>query len=281
MIEQLQLLVGRLFLALGRLLDAQPHVLLESPQIGDDALSRAAIGPKRLDQRPVCVSLAVLFSVTRSNEHARILRGNPSPSSRKVYTTSRFTCQRSAIRPFAKNPGKLHTSRTPISVQKKSEKSPTRRNCRTWVSVGAPPFSSCTLARRPAAKIDPQFSSRSASGTYPPERLRRDSNTHPGDPPLDCNNRGPQECQNVDGPNCSRPNCSQLFPIVPIVDCSPIVRQLFGSLAGSQSIAGRSRPLPPLLTSTLPLTGRRRLNIIRPLTSTAVNARFKEETVFP
>ena len=135
-IEQLQLLVGRLFLflSLGRLLDAQPHGLLELSQLGDDALSRAAIGPKRLDQRPVCVSLAILFSVTRSNEHARILRDARPPSSRKVYTTSRFTFQRSAIRPLHKNPGKLHTSRNPISVQKIFKKSASRRNCRTWAS---------------------------------------------------------------------------------------------------------------------------------------------------
>ena len=62
-----------LLLALGRPLDAAPLGLLELAQIGDHPLPRAAIGPIRLDQRPVGVSVAVFRSITRANEHARIL----------------------------------------------------------------------------------------------------------------------------------------------------------------------------------------------------------------
>ncbi len=59
--------------AFGGVLDAQPMRFIELPEIGDDALSRPALGAIRLHQRPVGVSLSVLPAITRANEHARIV----------------------------------------------------------------------------------------------------------------------------------------------------------------------------------------------------------------
>ena len=77
-------------LAFGGLLDAQALRLVKLAQIGHHALPRAALRAVRLHQRPIGVSLAVLFAVARANEHARILRSLPDDPKGKVFTTTPF-----------------------------------------------------------------------------------------------------------------------------------------------------------------------------------------------
>ncbi len=102
--------------------DAAPLCIFELSQIGDNALPGSASASIRFDQRPVGVSLAILCSVTRPDEHARILRGNRPHSSRKVFTRSRFTFQRPGNRPFRVKPGKLHPLSDPVWTQSISGK---------------------------------------------------------------------------------------------------------------------------------------------------------------
>ena len=75
---------------------------------------RIAQAADRPYQRPVSVSLAVLLSVTRPDEHARILGRNQPQSSRKVFTTTRFNLYQAKNGPHGVNPGKLHPPRDPV-----------------------------------------------------------------------------------------------------------------------------------------------------------------------
>ena len=53
--------------------DTQPPFFVELAEVSDHSLSRASLCSVRLNQRPVSVSLTVLLSIVRANEHARIL----------------------------------------------------------------------------------------------------------------------------------------------------------------------------------------------------------------
>ena len=47
--------------------------LVELSKIGDNPLSRSALGAIRLIRGPVGVSFSILFTIARANEHARIV----------------------------------------------------------------------------------------------------------------------------------------------------------------------------------------------------------------
>ena len=83
-----ELLLAGFRVAFGGVLDAQPMRFIELSEIGDDALSRPALGAIRLHQRPVGVSLSVLLAITRANEHARIVAPD------RLDPTSRSSLQR-------------------------------------------------------------------------------------------------------------------------------------------------------------------------------------------
>ena len=62
-----------------RLLDSQPTFFIEPPQVGHDTLPGTTVGAKRLDQRPIRVSLSILLSIAGANEHARRSYGSKRP----------------------------------------------------------------------------------------------------------------------------------------------------------------------------------------------------------
>jgi len=74
--------------AFGRFLDAQPLRFVELPEIGHHALPRATRRAIRLQHCPVSVPLAVLSTITRAEEHARILCPPSGVPKGKVFTTT-------------------------------------------------------------------------------------------------------------------------------------------------------------------------------------------------
>ena len=70
-IERKQLLLICGLSMRGRSFDRQPTFLVESSQVSHDPLSRTLLGTVRFDQGPIGVSLSILRSVTRPNEHDR------------------------------------------------------------------------------------------------------------------------------------------------------------------------------------------------------------------
>ena len=74
--------------AIGRVLHAQPSLFVELSQVGHHALPRTTLRATRLAECPVGMPLAVLFPVTRADEHARILSPPKGAPKGKVFTTT-------------------------------------------------------------------------------------------------------------------------------------------------------------------------------------------------
>ena len=83
-----ELFLASFRVAFGGVLHAQPMGFIELSEIGDDPLSRPALGAIRLHQRPVGVSFSVLSAITRANEHARHFKKSTPHSKPKVFTTT-------------------------------------------------------------------------------------------------------------------------------------------------------------------------------------------------
>jgi len=105
-----------------RTLDAPSLGILELAEVSDDSLARPSLRAMGLDQRPIRVPFAVLSSVARPDEHARIVRRNPPNSTAEVFTTSPFQLPTSRSSRETNKPDKLHSTWHPRPASKKFQK---------------------------------------------------------------------------------------------------------------------------------------------------------------